>query len=86
VHPKCGRTISRRPPLVVAYALAGRIDIEFDKEPIGTGKDGRPVYLKDLCRRSRKFATPSKAVKAEAFRRIYADVFTGDAHWQNAGA
>src|SRR5207344_77093 len=48
VHPEVRANYLASPPLVVAYALAGRIDIEFDKEPIGTSKDGKPVFLKDL--------------------------------------
>lgn len=83
VHPEVRANYLASPPLVVAYALAGRIDIEFDKEPIGTGKDGKPVYLRDLWPTQQEIReTVKSAVRADAFRRIYADVFTGDAHWQ----
>jgi aconitate hydratase len=84
VHPEVRANYLASPPLVVAYALAGRIDIEFDKEPIGTSKDGKPVYLQDLWPTQQEVRdTVKKCVTADAFKRIYADVFTGDAHWQN---
>ena len=83
VHPEVRANYLASPPLVVAYALAGRIDIEFDKEPIGTGNDGKPVFLKDLWPTQQEVRdTVKSCVKAEAFKRIYADVFTGDAHWR----
>jgi aconitate hydratase len=67
----------------VAYALAGKVDIEFDKEAIGIGKDGTPVFLKEIWPTQKEVSeTVAKCVTAEAFQRIYADVFTGDAHWQ----
>jgi aconitate hydratase len=83
VHPEVRANYLASPPLVVAYALAGRIDFEFDKEPLGTGKDGKPVFLKDIWPTQREIReTVKSCVRAEAFQRIYADVFTGDAHWQ----
>jgi aconitate hydratase len=83
VHPEVRANYLASPPLVVAYALAGRIDIEFDKEPIGNGKDGKPVFLKDIWPTQQEVRdTVKTCVKAEAFKRIYADVFTGDAHWK----
>ena len=48
VHQAVKANFLMSPPLVVAFALAGRVDIDFEKEPIGTGKDGKPVYLRDL--------------------------------------
>jgi len=48
VHPLTRGNYLASPPLVVAYALAGRVDIDFEKEPIGTGKDGSPVFLRDI--------------------------------------
>jgi aconitate hydratase len=72
------------PPLVVAYALAGRIDIDLVKEPLGTGKDGQPVYLKDIWPTQKEVAdTVRRAVRKEMFERQYADVFTGDAQWNS---
>ena len=71
------------PPLVVAYALAGRMDLDLTREPLGIGKDG-PVFLRDI------WPTPAevqdeitRSVKAEFFRTQYADVFKGDEQWQS---
>ncbi|HVT57530.1 MAG TPA: aconitate hydratase [Thermoanaerobaculia bacterium] len=70
------------PPLVVAYALAGRIDIDLRSEPLGTGKDGLPVYLKDLWPSRQEIeATVLSALRAEMFNREYADVYAGDERW-----
>jgi aconitate hydratase len=70
------------PPLVVAYALAGRIDIDFGVEPLGTGKDGQPVYLKDIWpSRMEIEETLGRAVRAEMFERTYRDVYAGDERW-----
>ena len=70
------------PPLVVAYALAGRMDIDFATEPLGVGADG-PVFLRDVWPASRDVeAEILRSVKADMFREQYADVFTGDAQWQ----
>jgi aconitate hydratase len=70
------------PPLVVAYALAGRIDIDFQNEPIGEGKDGQPVYLRDLWpSRMEVEETILRAVRSDMFREQYRDVFAGDERW-----
>jgi aconitate hydratase len=71
------------PPLVVAYALAGRMDLDLTTEPLGTGKDGAPVYLRDIWPTAREVAdVVGRSVRAEMFTRIYADVFEGDARWK----
>jgi aconitate hydratase len=71
------------PPLVVAYALAGDMNIDLTTEPLGTGKDGKPVYLKDIWPTNKEIADLVHAVVTrEAFRKKYADVFKGDARWQ----
>ena len=71
------------PPLVVAYALAGWITKDLTSEPLGTDRRGSPVYLKDIWPTEQELQeTMLKAVNAEMFRKSYADVFTGDAHWQ----
>jgi aconitate hydratase len=71
------------PPLVVAFALAGKIDIDFDAEPLGTGSDGKPVFLKDLWPTQKEIKDAiAQSVKPETFRRIYADVYQGDAQWR----
>jgi aconitate hydratase len=72
------------PPLVVAYALAGRIDIDFAREPLGTGSDGQPVFLKDVWPSQMEIAeTVERAVLAEMFERQYKDVFAGDERWNS---
>jgi aconitate hydratase len=72
------------PPLVVAYALAGRIDIDFKTEPLGTGKDGQPVFLKDVWPTRKEIAdTVLACLHADMFKKSYADVYTGDEHWNS---
>ncbi|HZU23267.1 MAG TPA: aconitate hydratase AcnA, partial [Terriglobales bacterium] len=71
------------PMLVVAYALAGRMDIDLTKDALGIGKDGRPVYLRDLWPSQHEIAeTIQKAVRAEMFQKNYASIFEGDERWQ----
>ncbi|MFM7654913.1 MAG: aconitate hydratase AcnA [Paracoccaceae bacterium] len=71
------------PPLVVAYALAGDMNIDLTTEPLGTSKDGKPVYLKDIWPTNKEIADLVHAtVTREAFQKKYADVFKGDAKWQ----
>ena len=71
------------PPLVVAFALAGRVDIDFQKDPIGKGKNGKPVFLRDIWPTSAEVAeTVMKSVTGEMFRGSYADVYKGDERWQ----
>jgi len=71
------------PPLVVAYALAGTMNLDLTTEPLGTGKDGKPVFLKDIWPTERELQeTMLTAVKAEQFEKEYADVFQGDELWQ----
>ncbi len=69
------------PPLVVAYALAGTIDIDMSKDPLGMGKDG-PVYLKDIWPTQDEIANAnSKAISADMYRTNYGEVFEGDEKW-----
>ena len=71
------------PPLVVAYALAGSVTIDLTTEPLGTGKDGKPVYLKDIWPSTKEIAKlVRKAVKKSMFKERYGDVFKGDPEWQ----
>src|SRR5499427_7148494 len=71
------------PPRVVAYAIAGTMNIDATTEPLGTGKDGKPVYLRDIWPSERELQeTVLSAVKSEQFERQYADVFKGDERWQ----
>ncbi len=72
------------PPLVVAYALAGRIDIDLDKETLGQGSDGQPVFLRDVWPTSQEVADAvGQAVKPAMFEKSYGVVFEGDERWQN---
>jgi aconitate hydratase len=71
------------PPLVVAYALAGRMDTDLVAEPIGTGTDGRPVFLRDIWPSAAEVReVMGRAVRSEMFAREYGDVFEGDARWR----
>jgi aconitate hydratase len=71
------------PPLVVALALAGRIDFDPVNEPIGKGKDGKPVYLRDIWPSEKEVAdTIAKAVQADQYKKTYSEVFEGDARWR----
>jgi aconitate hydratase len=71
------------PPLVVAYALAGRMQIDLTSEPLGTGANGEPVYLKDIWPTEREIQdTMLRAVKSEMFVDKYAHVFDGDERWR----
>jgi aconitate hydratase len=81
IHADVKMNYLASPPLVVAYALAGRMDIDLVHEPLGTGADGNPVYLRDLWPSQQEVHEAMAAVRAEMFRDTYADVYTGDAHW-----
>jgi len=71
------------PPLVVAYAIAGRVDIDLTSEPLGVGKDGQPVYLKDIWPTQQEIETAiQKTVRPELFRKQYATVDQGSEQWQ----
>jgi len=71
------------PPLVVAYALAGDMNIDLTTEPLGTGSNGQPVYLKDIWPTNKEIADLVEAtVTRAAFQKKYADVFKGDERWQ----
>ena len=86
VNPQTRFNYLASPPLVVAYALAGRMDIDMALEPLGTGKDG-PVFLKDIWPSAQEVEdTILSSVKREQFQAQYANVFAGDAHWQKIPA
>ena len=83
VHPLVKANFLASPPLVVAYALAGTVDIDLDKEPVGTGSDGQPVFLKDLWPTQQEInEVTSSSVRAEMFKDKYADVFSGSDMWK----
>lgn len=72
------------PPLVVAYAIAGRVDVDITKEPLGTDKEGREVYLKDIWPAPQEVeAVVAHSARTEFFRKEYSEVFTGDASWNS---
>jgi aconitate hydratase len=82
IHPEVRMNYLASPPLVVAYALAGTMDLDLNAEPLGTGADGKPVYLRDI------WPTPQEIQRAIAasvdsgmFTRGYSSVFQGDEHW-----
>lgn len=82
VHPLVRANYLASPPLVVAYALAGTVDIDLSTEPLGTGKDGQPVYLKDIWPSSKEILdTISKVMRPEIFREQYEKVFTHNDRW-----
>ncbi len=71
------------PPLVVAFALAGRIDIDLTTEPLGTGRDGTPVYLRDIWPAQREIEEVLEgSIRSQMYRETYARVFDGDERWQ----
>ncbi|MFL5335889.1 MAG: aconitate hydratase AcnA, partial [Geminicoccaceae bacterium] len=87
VHAQVKANYLASPPLVVAYALAGSMLTDITTQPLGTGRDGRPVYLKDVWPTPQEVdATVRKAVTAEGFKSSYADVFAGDEHWGRIGS
>ncbi|HVH67161.1 MAG TPA: aconitate hydratase AcnA [Gemmatimonadales bacterium] len=71
------------PPLVVAYALAGRIDLDLQSEPLGTGKDGKPVYLHDIWPSAKEVDDVVRSsIKSSMFKKEYGEVFQGDERWR----
>ena len=83
VHQLVKANYLASPPLVVAYALAGSMNIDISKDAIGVGSDGKPVYLKDIWPSNKEVAdTVMKCVTAEMYRKKYADVFAGEPAWQ----
>ncbi len=82
VHPEVKMNFLASPPLVVAYALAGTIDTDLDRDPIGHDAGGAPVYLKDLWPGQAEIQdTMAAAMDSDMFRTSYAEVFAGDARW-----
>ncbi len=83
VHAEVKMNFLASPPLVVAYALAGTMDIDLDNAPLGTDAAGKPVHLKDIWPSAHEVATTVRAcVDSAMFARSYSSVFTGDANWQ----
>ena len=83
IHPEVKANYLASPMLVVAYALAGRMDVDLIGEPLGQDRDGNDVYLRDLWPTADEIQeTITRAVRGEMFSRTYADVFTGDPAWR----
>ncbi len=83
VHPLTKANYLASPPLVVAYALAGSVARDIATEPLGAGKDGKPVHLKDVWPTSKEIDDIIKSVLTpDMFRKRYANVFEGDEHWK----
>ena len=83
INPLCRANYLASPPLVVAYALAGRMDFDIVNESLGNDKAGRPVYLRDLWPTPAEVETAMRtSVSSDMFKKEYADVFTGDEHWR----
>jgi aconitate hydratase len=83
INPDVRANYLMSPPLVVAFALAGRIDIDLRRDPLGTGKDGKPVYLADVWPTEREVEEAERAISSDMFRKSYGDVFAGDEHWRS---
>ena len=83
IHPLARASYLASPPLVVAFALAGKVDIDLTTEPLGTDVDGRPVFLADIWPEPEEIRTViGTALDPELFRRTYATVFEGDDRWR----
>ncbi|EIK52171.1 aconitate hydratase 1 [Stutzerimonas stutzeri TS44] len=82
VHPLVKANWLASPPLVVAFALAGTTRIDMERDPLGYDAQNQPVYLRDIWPSSAEIAEAVGRIDGEMFRSRYADVFTGDEHWQ----
>jgi aconitate hydratase len=84
IHSEVKMNYLASPPLVVAYALAGRMDVDLVNDPLGEGSDGQPVYLRDIWPTQQEVQQViGEAVQSDMFRRSYADVYAGDERWKN---
>jgi len=83
INPDVRANYLASPPLVVAYALAGSLQVDLATEPLGEGSNGEPIYLEDIWPSAKEIAEfVRENISKELFRAKYADVFTGDKHWQ----
>jgi aconitate hydratase len=83
IHPEVRMNYLASPPLVVAYALAGTMDIDLAKDALGAGRDGKPVYLADIWPSDAQVQEAlARSIDSEMFRSSYASVFEGDPNWQ----
>ncbi|VDR27767.1 Aconitate hydratase 1 [Raoultella terrigena] len=82
IHPLVKTNWLASPPLVVAYALAGNMNVDLTRDPLGVGKDGQPVYLKDIWPSGLEIARAVEQVSTEMFHKEYAEVFEGTPEWK----
>src|SRR5262249_51222110 len=84
IHPLVRANYLASPPLVVAYALAGRMDLDITSEPLGSDSAGKPVYLKEIWPTPQEIeSTVRAAVSSSQFTKEYDEIFEGDAHWKS---
>jgi aconitate hydratase A / 2-methylisocitrate dehydratase len=84
IHPEVKANYLASPPLVVAYALAGRMDVDLLSEPVGHDADGNSVYLSEIWPSPEEVQkVVTSTIRSEMYRRTYADVYTGDEHWRS---
>ncbi|HEX2050320.1 MAG TPA: aconitate hydratase AcnA [Actinomycetota bacterium] len=81
IHPQVRASYLASPLLVVAYALAGHVEVDLTSDPLGDDADGNPVYLRDVWPSTDEITEAMAAVRAELFTQEYAKVFEGDEHW-----
>jgi len=86
VHAEVRMNYLASPPLVVGYAIAGTMNIDFEREPIGHGSDGKAVFLRDIWPSSAELATAMSAINSSQFAKSNADMLQGDARWQQLAA
>ncbi len=83
IHPLVRANYLASPPLVVAYALAGRMDLDLTTEPLGSDKSGKPVFLSDIWPTPQEIETTVRAaVSTSMYTKQYSEVYEGDAHWK----
>ncbi len=84
IHPEVKMNYLASPPLCVAYALAGRMDLDLLEEPLGEGSEGEPVYLRDIWPSQDEVnAAIESAIESDMFRKSYGEVFEGDENWES---
>ncbi len=86
IHPQVKASYLASPPLVIAFALAGTIEVDLTSDPLGTGADGEPVYLRDIWPSTEEVAAAMDAVTSELFIREYDTIFDGDERWRRLPA
>jgi aconitate hydratase len=86
INPQVKANYLASPPLVVAYALAGRVDFDMDSEALGTDKEGKPVYLRDIWPSPAEVDVALRSIDAEMFKTEYEQAFEGDANWKSLPA